>query len=112
MDARIYPLLTPHLEFVSLIDQGIAATHNCEHTKAVDLFQRAAMLEPRSPIPWYNLGYVYENMSQLALAAGAYKMALKFDQKDTDARHNLIRLYQMMRRPASVKYHMRRLKQQ
>jgi Flp pilus assembly protein TadD len=55
-------------------------------------FIKAQRMNPLDPIPYYDLGSVYENVGRLDAAAEYYKKTLELNPNDSDATVALLRV--------------------
>ncbi|NOZ29099.1 MAG: tetratricopeptide repeat protein [Chloroflexi bacterium] len=69
--------------------------------KAIAAFERALLVDPRTPNVNYNLGLIYKERGELERAAAHFWRALEINPGDRDARYWLDRI-QRAQRPADV----------
>jgi tetratricopeptide (TPR) repeat protein len=56
---------------------------------AIDYYKQAALLEPREPMVYYNLGAAYSNNEDYEQAVDAYLKAVEIDPAIGDAHYGL-----------------------
>ena len=71
------------------LDQGADFLTNAQFNKAIDMFEEAIRLAPKSGDGYFGLGMVYEKRQEWPKAIEAYQKALEFQPDDTLAKENL-----------------------
>lgn len=74
---RVAYELQPDATFMG--NMGLAYQGMGEHGQALRCFEEAARLDPYSPTPHLNLGYLYTDMERLEDAASSFRRAVKLD---------------------------------
>ena len=76
-----------------LFTRGTALASEGRHTEAIDAYQQAAALAPKSAKIHYNLGNAYVRQLDYPSAMAAYQRVLALDSTHVSARHNLAAMY-------------------
>ena len=76
-----------------LFARGTALASEGRHTEAIDAYQQAAALAPKSAKIHYNLGNAYARQLDYPSAMTAYQRVLALDSTHVSARHNLAAMY-------------------
>ena len=75
---------TPYLIQKALIYENLS-----DYTKALELYQEAALKNPHNPDIWTNQANIFKKRGEFAAAENYYKRALAQDADNIPARHNL-----------------------
>ena len=92
-------------EAVSYRQQGYEAQQRGDHTNALSLYQKAAMLDPAYPTPLNDAGILLEREGRLQEAEQAYQQALAVNPEYVEAHANLAMLYERMGEKEKAIYH-------
>jgi tetratricopeptide (TPR) repeat protein len=84
---------------------GCALLQRGEPTEAIQQFETAARLDPRSIDPQYNLGLVFQNLGRLDAAAEHYRAVLAINEQHAGAHNNLGAILLDRRQYAEAKKH-------
>jgi protein O-GlcNAc transferase len=72
-----------------LINEGLRQRQQVGAAAAQPYFERAAVLEPNSPVPWFMLGNVASELGELDVAVAHYAHARDLNPSDHVIRYNL-----------------------
>jgi tetratricopeptide (TPR) repeat protein len=73
-----------------------------EQVQAIEALRQAVALNPATPHAYYNLGLIYRDRQEWALALEAFEWAVKVNPLDQDARGMAGRMQQMLDGDAAV----------
>lgn len=74
---------------MAYINYGSALVNQGKLAEAKQAYETAAQLNPKSPIPLYNLGVLSDKQNDYAAAVQFYQKAIELDPKLEDAYYNL-----------------------
>lgn len=78
-----------------LNNRALELSHEQRNEEAFVLLREALAIDPDSSMVWNSLGYLYRLTGELELAEMSYTQALNLDGRNTAAKNNLLRVYEL-----------------